>query len=164
MEHASAVQQQIMPCVNCRYLVSQDSVVPVKALTDTLSKHFPQFKFAQGKEAEVKKVIDNSKVLPLILIGLLATLAGMNGRACTAGPSALHRHNVCIMIACFKAEVHVSSLADHSLLLCNFHIKGFLSVIVLTRSSSYKSQSKQPHAAGAKGAGPPNTSMAREHH
>ncbi len=46
----------------CRYLVSQDSVVPVKALTDCLSKHFPNFKFANGKEAEVKKVIDNSKV------------------------------------------------------------------------------------------------------
>lgn len=37
--------------------------MPVKALTDTLSKHFPQFKFAEGKGAEVKKVIDNSKVL-----------------------------------------------------------------------------------------------------
>ncbi len=46
----------------CRYLVSQDSVVPVKALTDCLSKHFSNFKFANGKEAEVKKVIDNSKV------------------------------------------------------------------------------------------------------
>jgi len=46
----------------CRYLVSQDSVVPVKALTECLSKHFPNFKFANGKEAEVKKVIDNSKV------------------------------------------------------------------------------------------------------
>lgn len=45
-----------------RYLVSQDHVVPVKALTDCLSKHFPQFKFAEGKGAEVKKVIDNSKV------------------------------------------------------------------------------------------------------
>ncbi len=37
--------------------------MPVKALTDCLSKHFPNFKFANGKEAEVKKVIDNSKVL-----------------------------------------------------------------------------------------------------
>ena len=36
--------------------------MPVKALTDCLSKHFPNFKFANGKEAEVKKVIDNSKV------------------------------------------------------------------------------------------------------
>ena len=45
-----------------RYLVSQDSVVPVKSMTDTLSKHFPQYKFAQGKDAEVKKVINNSKV------------------------------------------------------------------------------------------------------
>ena len=31
-------------------------------MTDTLSKHFPQYKFAQGKDAEVKKVINNSKV------------------------------------------------------------------------------------------------------
>lgn len=45
-----------------RYLVSQESVVPVKAMTDTLAKHFPQYKFAQGKDAEVKKVINNSKV------------------------------------------------------------------------------------------------------
>ena len=45
-----------------RYLVSQESVVPVKAMTDTLAKHFPQYKFAQGKGAEVKKVINNSKV------------------------------------------------------------------------------------------------------
>ena len=42
--------------------MSQDSVVPVKSMTDTLSKHFPQYKFAQGKDAEVKKVINNSKV------------------------------------------------------------------------------------------------------
>lgn len=62
----------ITPCLTklvcvCRYLVSQDHVVPVKALTDCLSKHFPQFKFAEGKGAEVKKVIDNSKVLPLLM-------------------------------------------------------------------------------------------------
>ena len=31
-------------------------------MTDALSKHFPQYKFAQGKDAEVKKVINNSKV------------------------------------------------------------------------------------------------------
>jgi len=43
--------------------VSQDSTVPVKTLTDTLSKHFPNFKFAEGKESEAKHVIDNSKVL-----------------------------------------------------------------------------------------------------
>ena len=49
-------------CCCCRYLVSQDTVVPVKALTDTLSQHFPQYKFAKGKGAEVKKVINNSKV------------------------------------------------------------------------------------------------------
>ena len=42
--------------------MSQDSTVPVKSLTDTLSKHFPQYKFAQGQSAEIKKVIDNSKV------------------------------------------------------------------------------------------------------
>lgn len=42
--------------------MSQESVVPVKAMTDTLAKHFPQYKFAQGKDAEVKKVINNSKV------------------------------------------------------------------------------------------------------
>ncbi len=42
--------------------MSQDSTVPVKTLTDTLSKHFPNFKFAEGKESEAKHVIDNSKV------------------------------------------------------------------------------------------------------
>ena len=47
----------------CRYLVSQDSTVPVKTLTDCLSKHFPNFKIAEGKESEAKHVIDNSKVL-----------------------------------------------------------------------------------------------------
>ncbi|DBA76212.1 hypothetical protein WJX77_001074 [Trebouxia sp. C0004] len=57
--HILAVE---VPSAKGRYLVSQDSVVPVKALTDCLSKHFPNFKFANGKEAEVKKVIDNSKV------------------------------------------------------------------------------------------------------
>ena len=37
--------------------------MPVKAImTDLLSRHFPQYKFAQGKDAEVKKVINNSKV------------------------------------------------------------------------------------------------------
>ncbi|KAL3153255.1 hypothetical protein ABBQ38_011605 [Trebouxia sp. C0009 RCD-2024] len=51
-----------IPSAKGRYLVSQDSVVPVKAMTDLLSKHFPQYKFAQGKDAEVKKVINNSKV------------------------------------------------------------------------------------------------------
>ena len=45
-----------------RYLVSQDSTVPVKSLTDTLSKRFPQYKFAQGQSSDIKKVIDNSKV------------------------------------------------------------------------------------------------------
>lgn len=49
-------------CMLSRYLVSQDSVVPVKALLGTLAKRFPQFKFPTGKDAPVKKVIDNSKV------------------------------------------------------------------------------------------------------
>lgn len=57
--HILAVE---VPSAKGRYLVSQDSVVPVKSMTDTLSKHFPQYKFAQGKDAEVKKVINNSKV------------------------------------------------------------------------------------------------------
>ena len=43
--------------------MSQGSTVPVKSLTDCLSKHFPSFKFAEGKESEAKHVIDNSKVL-----------------------------------------------------------------------------------------------------
>ncbi|KAL3141742.1 hypothetical protein ABBQ32_004424 [Trebouxia sp. C0010 RCD-2024] len=51
-----------IPSAKGRYLVSQDAVVPVKAMTDLLSKQFPQYKFAQGKDAEVKKVINNSKV------------------------------------------------------------------------------------------------------
>ncbi|KAL0048803.1 hypothetical protein WJX82_011518 [Trebouxia sp. C0006] len=51
-----------VPSAKGRYLVSQDSTVPVKTLTDTLSKHFPNFKFAEGKESEAKHVIDNSKV------------------------------------------------------------------------------------------------------
>lgn len=42
--------------------MSQDSVVPVRSMTDALSKHFSQYKIAQGKDAEVKKVINNSKV------------------------------------------------------------------------------------------------------
>lgn len=57
--HILAVE---VPTAKGRYLVSQDSTVPVKSLTDTLSKHFPQYKFAQGQSSEIKKVIDNSKV------------------------------------------------------------------------------------------------------
>lgn len=57
---ASSILCTVM--AECRYLVSQDAVVPVKAMTDLLSKQFPQYKFAQGKDAEVKKVINNSKV------------------------------------------------------------------------------------------------------
>lgn len=46
----------------CRYLVSQDCVVPPKALLSTLAERFPQFKFEAGNDMEPKKVIDNSKV------------------------------------------------------------------------------------------------------
>ena len=45
-----------------RYLVSQDYVVPPKALLTTLAKRFPQYKFETGNDMESKKVIDNSKV------------------------------------------------------------------------------------------------------
>jgi len=55
-----------VPDAHGRYLMSNPSTIPSKAVSEALRSAFPQYKFPPGKDEPSKKVIDISKVWTLV--------------------------------------------------------------------------------------------------
>ena len=51
-----------------RFIVSHESTVSTKLLSDILSEHFPQYRFPAGEDTPSLRTLDNSKVCPAFLI------------------------------------------------------------------------------------------------
>ncbi len=58
-----------VPAAHGRYILSHDSTVSTKFLSDILSEHFPQYSFPAGEDTPSQRLVDNSKVsfLPFLL-------------------------------------------------------------------------------------------------
>ncbi|EIE24719.1 NAD(P)-binding protein [Coccomyxa subellipsoidea C-169] len=57
--HVLAVE---VPTASGRYIVSHDSTLSTKYISEVLSERFPQYQFPSGEDAPAKQVLDNSKV------------------------------------------------------------------------------------------------------
>ncbi len=51
-----------VPTASGRYIVSHDSTLSTKYISEVLSERFPQYQFPSGEDAPAKQVLDNSKV------------------------------------------------------------------------------------------------------
>ena len=59
-----------VPAAQGRYILSHDSTVSTKFLSDILSEHFPQYSFPAGDDTPSERLVDNSKVSFLPFLGV----------------------------------------------------------------------------------------------